>query len=102
MVRLLRHRQTKEPDSARPHLTRRATPRLHLKIACQSPWFVNYSRAFRIKNVTLNLGKADRILRLVVGVTIGATGILISGHPSLGRLIGGLGALAILSAGCGT
>src|SRR5713101_1035674 len=27
---LLRHRQTKEPDSARPHLNRRATPRLHL------------------------------------------------------------------------
>jgi len=29
MVRLLRHRQTKEPDSARLHLNRRATPRLH-------------------------------------------------------------------------
>jgi hypothetical protein len=29
MVMLLRHRQTKGPDSARPHLTRRATPRLH-------------------------------------------------------------------------
>ncbi len=27
---LLRHRQTKEPDSARPHLNRRAPPRLHL------------------------------------------------------------------------
>jgi hypothetical protein len=31
MVRLLRHRQTKGPGSARPHLHRRATPRLHLK-----------------------------------------------------------------------
>src|ERR1700730_18371124 len=30
MARLLRHRQTKGPDSARPHLNRRATPRLHL------------------------------------------------------------------------
>src|ERR1700693_1377664 len=30
MVRLLRHRQTKEPVSARPYLNRRATPRLHL------------------------------------------------------------------------
>ena len=30
-VRLLRHRQTKGPDSVRPPLTRRATPRLHLK-----------------------------------------------------------------------
>src|ERR1700738_4960376 len=29
MARLLRHRQTKGPDSARPHLNRRATPRLH-------------------------------------------------------------------------
>ena len=26
----MRHRQTKEPDSARPHLNRRATPRLYL------------------------------------------------------------------------
>jgi hypothetical protein len=32
MVELLRHRQTKGPVSARPHLNRRATPRLHLKI----------------------------------------------------------------------
>ena len=31
MVMLLRHRQTKGPDSARLHLNRRATPRLHLK-----------------------------------------------------------------------
>ena len=30
LVRILRHRQTKGPDSARPHLNRRATPRLHL------------------------------------------------------------------------
>jgi hypothetical protein len=29
MVRILRHRQTKGPVSARPHLNRRATPRLH-------------------------------------------------------------------------
>jgi hypothetical protein len=33
MVRLLRHRQTKGPVSARPHLNRRATPRLHLIMA---------------------------------------------------------------------
>ena len=30
MVMLLRHRQTKGPGSARLHLNRRATPRLHL------------------------------------------------------------------------
>ena len=29
MVRLLRHRQTKGPATARPHLTHRATSRLH-------------------------------------------------------------------------
>jgi len=29
MVRLLRHRQTKEPGTARPYLNYRATPRLH-------------------------------------------------------------------------
>ena len=29
----MRHRQTKGPDSARPYLNRRATPRLHLSIA---------------------------------------------------------------------
>jgi hypothetical protein len=31
MVGLMRHRQTKGPDSARPYLNRRATPRLHLR-----------------------------------------------------------------------
>jgi hypothetical protein len=35
MVGLLRHRQTKGPDSARPYLNRRATPRLHLKCPAQ-------------------------------------------------------------------
>src|ERR1039458_659959 len=35
MVRLLRHRQTKGPVSARPYLNRRATPRLHLKCPAQ-------------------------------------------------------------------
>ena len=29
MVRLLRHRQTKGPETDRPHLNHRATPRLH-------------------------------------------------------------------------
>jgi hypothetical protein len=53
-------------------------------------------------SVILNLGKADRTVRLVVGVSIGTAGILINGHPILGRLMGGLGALVLLSAGCGT
>jgi len=34
----LRHRQTKGPDSARPHLHRRATPRLHPTTAPQLAW----------------------------------------------------------------
>jgi hypothetical protein len=29
---LVRHRQTKGPESAKPHLNRRATPRLHLTV----------------------------------------------------------------------
>ena len=33
MVRLMRHRRTKGPVSARPHLNRRATPRLHSVMA---------------------------------------------------------------------
>jgi hypothetical protein len=37
MVRLVRHRQTKGPVSARPHLNRRATPRLHPACAVCSP-----------------------------------------------------------------
>jgi hypothetical protein len=54
-----------------------------------------------LRPMTLNLGKIDRIFRLVVGVAIGTTGILSSGHPILGRLAGVVGALVILSAGCG-
>lgn len=54
------------------------------------------------ENVSFELGKADRTLRVVIGVLIGATGILISGRPILGRVLGGLGALVLLSAGCGT
>src|ERR1700688_3356281 len=38
MVRLMRHRQTKGPDSARPHLNRRATPRLHPSEICRGSW----------------------------------------------------------------
>src|SRR5260370_288404 len=37
MVTLMRHRQTKGPVSARPHLNRRATPRLHQACAVCSP-----------------------------------------------------------------
>jgi hypothetical protein len=43
MVMLMRHRQTKGPVSARPHLNRRATPRLHQACAVCSPWPWLYS-----------------------------------------------------------
>ena len=50
----------------------------------------------------LNLGKFDRSIRLAVGLAIGVTGILISGHPWIGRALGFLGALIILSGACGS
>ena len=50
----------------------------------------------------LNLGRFDRNIRITVGLAIGLTGILISGHPYLGRALGFLGALVILSGACGS
>ena len=38
MVMLMRHRQTKGPVSARLHLNRRATPRLHPTEICRVSW----------------------------------------------------------------
>jgi hypothetical protein len=49
-----------------------------------------------------NLGRTDRTLRIVLGVCIAIAGILINGHPYLGRLMGVAGALVILSGGWGT
>ncbi|MGH9728422.1 MAG: YgaP-like transmembrane domain [Candidatus Acidiferrales bacterium] len=48
-----------------------------------------------------NLGRTDRTLRIVLGLGVGLTGILISGHPILGRLLGLAGAIIILSAAWG-
>ena len=50
----------------------------------------------------LNLGGMDRGLRVVLGVALGIAGILVSGHAYVGRALGILGALVILSGGCGT
>ncbi|NDQ57117.1 MAG: hypothetical protein GZ088_08600 [Acidipila sp.] len=49
-----------------------------------------------------NLGRTDRALRMVLGMALGITGILISGHPHLGRILGITGAVIILGAGWGT
>jgi len=53
-------------------------------------------------NVVRNVGRTDQVARIVLGVLIAATGILMSGHPVLGRLMGIIGALTILSGGCAT
>jgi hypothetical protein len=66
MVRILRHRQTKGPDSARPHLNRRATPRLHLRtpvrgilsamgILQQASWASGASRSMKIASAHKSL-----------------------------------------------
>ena len=49
-----------------------------------------------------NLGRFDRAVRIVLGIAIGVAGILVSGHPWLGRSLGIVGALVILSGGAGT
>jgi Protein of unknown function (DUF2892) len=50
----------------------------------------------------LNLGSFDRSVRIAPGLAIGLTGILISGQPYVGRALGFLGALVILSGACGS
>jgi DUF2892 family protein len=52
--------------------------------------------------MTLNLGRQDRALRVALGIGMGLAGILITGHPYLGRTLGIAGAVVILSGGCGT
>jgi hypothetical protein len=49
-----------------------------------------------------NLGGADRGLRIILGLALGGAGILISGHPYVGRALGVAGAVVILSGACGT
>ena len=42
------------------------------------------------------------MLRIVLGVGMGIAGILVNGHPYVGRLLGIAGAVVILSAAWGT
>jgi hypothetical protein len=53
-------------------------------------------------NLICNLNATDRSLRMIIGAGIGIGGILVSGHPWLGRMMGVAGALLILSAASGT
>jgi hypothetical protein len=50
----------------------------------------------------LNLGRMDRGLRVALGVGLGVAGILVNGHPYIGRALGTAGAAVILSGACGT
>jgi hypothetical protein len=50
----------------------------------------------------LNLGRKDRALRVALGIGMGVAGILVNGHPYVGRTLGIAGAVVILSGGCGT
>src|ERR1039458_1756529 len=57
MVGLLRHRQTKGPVSARPHLNRRATPRLHLIMALR--WALECNRLISSTEMLLYILRAS-------------------------------------------
>ena len=50
----------------------------------------------------VNVGRVDRRIRVALGIALGVSGILVSGHPDLGRGLGVVGALFILSGVCGT
>jgi hypothetical protein len=49
-----------------------------------------------------NLGRVDRWLRVPLGVGLAIAGILVNGHPYVGRTLGITGAVVILSGACGT
>ena len=50
----------------------------------------------------VNVGRMDRRIRVMLGIALGVSGILVSGHPNVGRALGITGALVILSGVCGT
>jgi hypothetical protein len=52
--------------------------------------------------LVLNLGRMDRGLRVLLGAGLAIAGIMVNGHPYVGRGLGVVGALVILSGGCGT
>jgi hypothetical protein len=50
----------------------------------------------------VNVGRVDRRIRLGLGVALGVSGILVSGHHNVGIWLGVAGASFILSGICGT
>jgi len=48
-----------------------------------------------------NVGRMDRTLRVVVGVSLGIAAIILGGHPRLRWALGIAGASVILSGFCG-
>jgi hypothetical protein len=52
--------------------------------------------------MVLNVGRMDRSLRVALGIGLGIAGIVVDGHPYVGRALGIAGALVILSGACGT
>jgi len=48
-----------------------------------------------------NVGRMDRTLRVVVGISLGIASIIVSGHPRLRSVLGIAGASVILSGFCG-
>lgn len=50
----------------------------------------------------VNVGRMDRRIRVTLGIALGISGILVSGHPKVGRALGITGALFVLSGICGT
>jgi hypothetical protein len=52
-------------------------------------------------SVLKNLGRVDRRWRVLIGLALGLAGIFVS-NPYLGRALGIVGAIVILSGLCGT
>ena len=48
-----------------------------------------------------NVGRTDRTIRVVVGISLGIASIIASGHPRWQWVLGIAGASVILSAFCG-
>ena len=85
-----------------PPLLRSHRDRFRSGTRLERQYFFSESEDRRRMNLICNLNATDRSLRMIIGAGIGIGGILVSGHPWLGRMMGVAGALLILSAASGT